>query len=298
MKIATICLLLALALGLPGRGAEPEKPPACPLRTKVFKIPVGFLSQPPPELPGQPTPELPAAARRLEAMDYFTAAGIEFPPGSEVFFEPATSRLVVHAPGDVIARVTALVEEALFPPSRQVRVTVAVTEFSLPKAEPLTSLTYERARTLAGGSWKTIESSSLLGKSGHKSSGLSAIARSTPEPSPAKGRATPANATPEWCSEEFEIEPQIGPEETGEIALEFRFNRRQPAGASPKRFDVTENVMLKNEEPTLLRATALPATAGAKTTTVRALIVRAAVVDARGVRPPPRPEPPPPSHHP
>ena len=174
--------------------------------------------------------------------------------------------------------------------------TVGVAEFSLPDASALSGLTYEKARALAGSSWRVLERTSLLSKSGQKSECHYPIASGTPAALPAKGQPPPADPTPERRSEKFEVEVQIDKE--GEsVELEFVFDRQQPDAATPKRFDANEKMVLRNEEATLLHATAQPAAKGAKMTTVRALIARARIVDERGERPPPKPEPPPPSHH-
>lgn len=232
----------------------------------------------------------PPTVRRLEAKDYFRAAGIEIPPGGDAVFDPGSSRLVVRATPEVLRQVEELVQEGVVGQPRQVQVVLGLAEFTVPDAQALADLNYERARALAGDSWRMLERTSLVAKSGQKSTGVYPIAPLAGEAAPAKPKAS---ATPEWMSEEFEIEPQIGPDET-EVSLEFRVVRHQPAGPSPKHFDAMEKLALRSDTPTLVRATALPASKGAKVLTVRALIVRARVVDQTGAPPAPKPERPPP----
>lgn len=267
-------------------GAEPAKP--CPLRIHVFKIPPGFLG--PPSAPPQPD-----VARQLSAMDYLKAAGIEFPPGGEATFDPVHSALTVRATDEVIEMIHRLTEYDLSP-IRQVRVVLGLAEFTLPNAEPLTGLTYERARALAGNSWRTLERTSLMAKNGEKTMCLYPGGKSEPTAPPtSKARPGAASATPAGRNEQLEIAPEISKDATT-VNLEFSFDHGPASGQSPKRFEVMEKFALRNEAPTLVRATALPAAKGAQTTTVRALIVRASIVDEYGVRPPPVPEKPLPHH--
>jgi hypothetical protein len=266
MKRATLCLLLATWAGLPSHAVEPgQGQPPGPMRTRTFML-------------GRGSPGFPALGG--DATETLKAAGIELPAGSEAHYENwHRGELVIHSTDQVIAKVIAWLEASARAERRQISVMVAVAEFSLPDASAVAGLTYERARALAGGSWRIIERTAVRAKPGEKSAAL------YPIPSgPVAGR---------W-SEEFQIEPEIADDEST-VSLSFRFDRRAPGGAEPKEYGVEEKVVLRNDEPTLLRATALPGAGGAKTTTVRALIARARIVDERGARPLP-PSAAPPSH--
>lgn len=283
MKIF-LSLILACLLVSTGHGVVAERKKPCPLRTKVFQVPPGFLGPYPELKPGEIVP-------RSDAKGYLKAAGIEIPDGGDAYYEVSRGRLTIRATDDVINQVTVLVEGDLGLP-RQIRVFLGVAEFTLPSDQSLAGLTYERARALAGDSWRVLERSSVLTKPGQLTrcfypGAPASIAKKANSGSPPAASAIP--------SEQLDVECGMSKDETT-VELEFRFDHGSAGEPAPKRFDVMEKVALRNAEPTLVRATALPAAKGAQATTVRALIVRATIVDPSGVRPPPVPEKPLPHH--
>src|SRR5436190_163672 len=98
MKLTTLLSLLAIA-GLPvprGSGAEEVKP--CPLRTKTFWIPPGFIGDSPNE--------------GTDVRELLKEAGIEIPAAGEARFFAGSSRLVIRATSDVIEQVRAFVRNS------------------------------------------------------------------------------------------------------------------------------------------------------------------------------------------
>ncbi len=109
----------------------PLSTPIDTLVTKEWKVPPGFLSQSPSTGPGDAllAPAAGAAgagaasgdatkggtsiAKRLEARDYLTAAGITFPPGASAIFLPSSSRLVVKNTQENLDAIDIIVENAI-----------------------------------------------------------------------------------------------------------------------------------------------------------------------------------------
>ena len=91
----------------PGVVAATPKAPGLPppLLLKRYKVPPGFFSVVPQgAVPEGPLPgaAVPAAAPqpsettiRMKAGDFLSSAGVTFPPGSQAFFDPATSTLII-----------------------------------------------------------------------------------------------------------------------------------------------------------------------------------------------------------
>src|SRR4051812_22164497 len=111
MKPGPFILLLAVLRLLGGDALRADEVRPCPLRTKVFWVPPGYIGGAGSEPIG--TPAEPPVARRLEAVEYLKAAGIEIPPGGEATFEPSRSRLVIRATSEVIEKVRVLVDASL-----------------------------------------------------------------------------------------------------------------------------------------------------------------------------------------
>jgi general secretion pathway protein D len=105
----------------------PLSTPIDTLITKEWKVPPGFLSSAPTTGGGADPLAAPAGAagapdptrgtgssiaKRLEARDYLTAAGITFPPGSSAIFLPSSSRLIVKNTQENLDAIEAIVEAA------------------------------------------------------------------------------------------------------------------------------------------------------------------------------------------
>jgi len=111
------------------------------LITKEYKVPAGFISTAPDT--GGSNPLSAPATRggggggggttdstgageniptRQSAMDYLTANGVEFPPGANAVYFPATSRLIVHNTAANIELVDAIVESVTPPVPIQVSI--------------------------------------------------------------------------------------------------------------------------------------------------------------------------------
>jgi len=97
------------------------------LFTKEYKVPAGFLSTAPDTSGGSAALSAPATrggagtaegtvesggglAARQSAMDFLTSNGVQFPPGANAVYFPATSRLIVHNTAANIELVDAIVE--------------------------------------------------------------------------------------------------------------------------------------------------------------------------------------------
>jgi general secretion pathway protein D len=109
------------------------------LITKEYKVPAGFISTSPDTSGANPlsapatrggggggTPDASGAgnniAPRESAMDYLTANGVQFPPGANAVYFPATSRLIVHNTAANIELVDAIVESVTPPVPIQVSI--------------------------------------------------------------------------------------------------------------------------------------------------------------------------------
>jgi general secretion pathway protein D len=106
----------------------PLSTPIDTLVTKEWKVPPGFLSQAPSTGAGASDPLAPpgaagaadptkgtgsSIAKKLEARDYLTAAGITFPPGSSAIFLPSSSRLIVKNTQENLDQIDIIVENSL-----------------------------------------------------------------------------------------------------------------------------------------------------------------------------------------
>jgi general secretion pathway protein D len=102
------------------------------LITKEYKVPAGFMSTAP-TISGASSLSAPAAragggggetagvdssgaggqiANHQSAMDYLTSQGVQFPPGSNAVYFPASSRLIVHNTASNIELIDAIVESS------------------------------------------------------------------------------------------------------------------------------------------------------------------------------------------
>jgi len=110
------------------------------LITKEYKVPAGFISTAPDTSGAGSALSAPATrgggeggagdasgagnnlAPRQSAMDYLTANGVQFPPGANAVYFPATSRLIVHNTAANIELVDAIVESVTPPVPIQVSI--------------------------------------------------------------------------------------------------------------------------------------------------------------------------------
>jgi general secretion pathway protein D len=111
------------------------------LITKEYKVPAGFMSTAP-TISGASALSAPAArggggaetggvdssgaggqiAGHQSAMDYLTSQGVQFPPGSNAVYFPASSRLIVHNTASNIELIDAIVESSSPPIPTQVSI--------------------------------------------------------------------------------------------------------------------------------------------------------------------------------
>src|SRR4051812_36543235 len=269
----TICLLLSISALIHGSGVCAEPIEQCPLRTTIFRIPPGII--------GDPAPKA-REVRRLDVREYLEAAGIKLLPGGEASFDPVRNTLFIHATDEVTEMVRAVIDPDFMKP-RLIRLMLSDVEFAMPAAEPLKGLTYERARALAGESWRFLERCSLVASSGQRSRCLFPAATGQadgPRINFRQPQSSAAPATAEGRTEQLEFEPYLDQDKTT-IHLELHVDQPVTGERTPKRFAI-EQIALQTGVPALVRAVASPAGKGAKLTKVRALIVRATVLDEEG----------------
>lgn len=249
--LSALCWCVGSALA-----ADEAKP--LPLRTKVWVIPnSGGYGQ------GQDLP------RFADQKELLKESGIVLPPGGEATFDHVYDALTVRATDEVIEKVDAFLHRFDPAPPQRVRVTFTVVNFEAPDAQDLEHLTYDTARLRAGASWRLVDHSSLISRSGF----VSTASRAT-EATPGGAKTTAASR--KSPPDEMQIEPQFG-EEKKELSLSFHYRRDVLDTSIPTRFDVEDKVSLKPGVPLLLRVVQLSAAGGV--TRLRALIVEASVVD-------------------